>query len=47
MKARKMPQYRGIKGREVSEWVEENPHRSREREDEIGCFWEEGKGRRG
>jgi hypothetical protein len=24
-------------------WVEEHPHRSRGREDVIGCFWEGGK----
>ena len=40
IKARKMPQYRGIKGREVgvSEWVEEQPSRSRGREDGVGVF---------
>jgi hypothetical protein len=40
-----MPQYRGIKGGEVGVgvWVEGHPHRSRGREDVIGCFWEEGK----
>ena len=40
-----MPQYRGIEGREVGVggWVEEQPHRSRGREDVIGCFWEGGK----
>jgi hypothetical protein len=37
-----MPQCRGIKGREVGVggWVEEHPHRSRGREDVIGCFQE-------
>ena len=36
---------RGIKGREVgvSGWVKEYPHRSRGREDGIGCFQEGGK----
>jgi hypothetical protein len=36
---------RGIKGREVGvgEWVEEHHHRSRGRENGIGCFWEAGK----
>jgi hypothetical protein len=45
MEARKMPQYRGIKGREVgvSEWVEEQPSRSRGREDVVGWFQEGGK----
>jgi hypothetical protein len=40
-----MPQYWGIKGMmvEVGGWVEENPHRSRGRENVIGCFWEGGK----
>jgi hypothetical protein len=40
-----MPQCRGIEGGEVGVggWVEEHPHRSREREDVIGCFWEGGK----
>jgi hypothetical protein len=40
-----MPQYRGMKGGEggVSGSVEEHPHRSRGREDVIGCFWEGGK----
>ena len=40
-----MPQCRGIEGREVGVggWVEEHPHRSRGREDGIGCFWEGGK----
>jgi hypothetical protein len=28
---------------EVGGWVEEHPHRSREREDVIGCFREGGK----
>jgi hypothetical protein len=39
-----MPQYRGIKGREVEVggWVEEHPHRSKGREDVLGCFWERG-----
>jgi hypothetical protein len=37
-----MPQYVGIEGEEeaVCGWVEEHPHRSRGREDVIGCFWE-------
>ena len=40
-----MPQCRGIEGREVGVggWVEEHPHRSRGREDMIGCFQEGGK----
>ena len=40
-----MHQYRRIKGGEVGVgvWVEEHPHRSRGREDVIGCFQEEGK----
>jgi hypothetical protein len=40
-----MPQCRRIKGREVGvgRWVEKHPHRSRGREDVIGCFWERGK----
>jgi hypothetical protein len=40
-----MPQFRGIKGREVGVGgcVEEHPHRSRGREDVIGCFQEGGK----
>ena len=40
-----MPQCRGIESREVGVggWVEEHPHRSRGREDVIGCFWEGGK----
>ena len=40
-----MPQCRGIEGREVGVggWVEEHPHRSRGREDVIGCFQEGGK----
>jgi hypothetical protein len=40
-----MPQYRGIKSREVGVggWVEEHPHRIRGREDVIGCFWEGGR----
>ena len=40
-----MPQYRGIEDREVGVdlWVEEHPHRSRGREDVIGCFQEGGK----
>ena len=44
-----MPQCRGIEGREVGVggWVEEHPHRSKGREDEIGCLWEEGKQERG
>jgi hypothetical protein len=39
-----MPQYRGMKGREVGVGgcVEEHPYRSRERED-VMCFWEGGK----
>ena len=43
MKAQLMPQCRGIEGREVGRWVEEHPHRSRGREDVIGCFQERGK----
>jgi hypothetical protein len=44
-----MPQYRGKEGEEVGidGWVEEHPHRSRGREDVIGCFWEGGKLRKG
>jgi hypothetical protein len=40
-----MPQSRGIKNREVGAggWVEEHPHRNKEREDVIGCFREGGK----
>ena len=40
-----MPQCRGIEGREGGGggWVEEHPHRSRGREDVIGCFQEGGK----
>jgi hypothetical protein len=40
-----MPQCRVIEGREmgVGGWAEEHTHRSRGREDVIGCFWEEGK----
>jgi hypothetical protein len=40
-----MPQCRGVEGREVEVcgWVEEHPHRSRGREDVIGCDQEEGK----
>ena len=40
-----MSQCRGIKDREVGVGVcvEEQPHRSRGREDVIGCFWEGGK----
>jgi hypothetical protein len=40
-----MPQCRGIESRVVGVgvWVEEHPHRSRRREDVIGCFWEGGK----
>ena len=36
-----MPRYGGIEGREVGMgwWVEEHPHRSRGREDDIGVFW--------
>jgi hypothetical protein len=43
-----MPQYRGIKGREVGVggWVEKHPHRSREREDVIRC-WRKGNWERG
>ena len=39
-----MPQYRGMKDREVEAdgWVEEHPHRSRRREDRIGGFQEGG-----
>ena len=37
-----MPQCRRIKGTEVGVggWLEEHPHRSRVREDVIGCFQE-------
>jgi hypothetical protein len=37
--------FKNYDGREVgvSGWVEEHPHRSREREDVIGCFREKGK----
>jgi hypothetical protein len=40
-----MSQCSGIKGREVGvgRWVEEHPHRNRERKGGIGCFWEGGK----
>ena len=40
-----MLQYMGIEGREmaVGMWVDEHPHRSRVREDVIGCFQEGGK----
>jgi hypothetical protein len=40
-----MPQCRGTQGGEVGVggWVEENCHRSRGRDDMIGCFWEGGK----
>ena len=40
-----MLQYMGIEGREmaVGMWVDEHPHRSRVREDVIGCFRDEGK----
>jgi hypothetical protein len=40
-----MSQYRGIQGRDVGMfgWVKEHPHRSRGREDVIGCFQEGGK----
>jgi hypothetical protein len=40
-----MPQCRGIEGGEVGVGgrMEEHPHRSRGREDVIGCFWEGGK----
>jgi hypothetical protein len=40
-----MPQYRGIKGRElgVGGWLGEYPHRSRVRADVIGYFQEGGK----
>jgi hypothetical protein len=36
---------RRIEGRElgVGKFIEEYPHRSRGREDVIGCFWEVGK----
>jgi hypothetical protein len=39
-----MPQYREIEGGEmgVCRWVEEHPHRSRGKEDMIGCFQEGG-----
>ena len=39
-----MPQCRGIEGgvMGVGRWVEEHPHRSREREDGIGDFQEGG-----
>jgi hypothetical protein len=45
MKARKMPQGRGIEGGEVGMggWVEEYFHRSRRRKDVIGFFGEGGK----
>jgi hypothetical protein len=47
-KARWMPQCRGTEGREVAvgRWMEEHPHRRREREDGIGAFqvWGPGKG---
>jgi hypothetical protein len=35
-------QCRGIEGGEVGVggWVKEHPHRSRRRENVIGCFWE-------
>jgi hypothetical protein len=35
----------GMEGKEVrvDAWVEEHPHRSRGREDVIGCFWGVGK----
>ena len=40
-----MPLCRGIEGREMEEdeWVQEHLHRSRGREDVIGCFWGGGK----
>jgi hypothetical protein len=40
-----MPQCRGIEGRGVGMdgWEKEHTHRSRWREDVIGCFWEGGK----
>ena len=40
-----MPQCRRLEGGEVGMvgLVEEHPHRSRGREDVIGCFWEGGK----
>ena len=40
-----MPLYRGIEGGEVGVGgeVEEHPHRSRGKEDGIGCFQEGGK----
>jgi hypothetical protein len=44
-----MSQCRGIEGEEVGVdgWVEKHPHRSREREDVIGCFREERKAGKG
>jgi hypothetical protein len=49
MKPGYMPQYRGIKGKEVGlgGWLEEQPHRSRGREDVIGCFQEGEKPQKG
>jgi hypothetical protein len=40
-----MPQCRGIEGGKVGVggWVEEHPHRSRGKEDGIGCFRKGGK----
>ena len=44
-----MPQDRGIESKEVGvcRWVEEHPHRSRGREDVIGCFQEGEKPQKG
>jgi hypothetical protein len=49
MKAREMPQCKGIEGGEVGVggWVVEHPHRSRGREEGIGSFWEGGNWERG
>jgi hypothetical protein len=45
MKAQSMPKCRGIEDGEVKVcgWVGECPHRSKGKEDEIGCFGEGGK----
>jgi hypothetical protein len=44
-----MPQCGRIEGGEVgvSRWVKEYPHKSRGREDVIGCFEREGNGKIG